>query len=189
VRLDGPRATVVALLAHEAAGVIDRADALGFLTDEARTDPLTGLPNRRTWDTELQRALVQDRHLTVAMLDLDHFKDFNDTFGHPAGDRLLKETAAAWRDELRSGDVLARIGGEEFALLLDCDVHNALEIVERLREHVSQNRTCSAGIAIRAPDETLEALLTRADRALYDAKTGGRDRTHLSRLDSTVTDS
>ena len=129
-----PPATVAALLAHEAAAVIDRADALDFLTDEAHTDALTGLPNRRAWDAALKRALAQNRRMTVAMLDLDHFKEFNDTFGHPAGDRLLKETAAAWRDQLRSGDVLARIGGEEFALMLDCDADDALEIVERLRD-------------------------------------------------------
>ncbi len=183
VRLDDSRATVAALLAHEAAAVIDRADALDFLTDEAQTDSLTGLPNRRAWDAALKRALAQNRRMTVAMLDLDHFKEFNDTFGHPAGDRLLKETAAAWRDQLRSGDVLARIGGEEFALMFDCEVNDALEIVERLRDSVTQNRTCSAGIAVRLFGETLEHLLARSDRALYDAKAGGRDRTHVSRLD------
>ena len=171
-----PRVTVAALLAHEAAAVIDRADAMNHLTGEARTDPLTGLPNRRVWDAELLRATGQQRLITVAVLDLDHFKAFNDTYGHPAGDRLLKETAAAWRDQLRPGDLLARIGGEEFALLLDCDIDDALEIVERLRETVSHNRTCSAGIAVRQPGETLDSVVTRADRALYEAKAIGRDR-------------
>jgi diguanylate cyclase (GGDEF)-like protein len=180
VNLDGPRATVTALLAHEAAAVIDRADALDFLTDEARTDPLTGLPNRRAWDAELQRAMAQRQQLSVAMLDLDHFKEFNDTYGHPAGDRLLKETTAAWREQVRTGDLLARVGGEEFALLLSCGAREALEIVERLRERVSQNRTCSAGIAAHQPGESAEALLARVDRALYDAKAEGRDRSHLS---------
>jgi diguanylate cyclase (GGDEF)-like protein len=186
VWLNDSRATVAALLAHEAAAVIDRADALDFLTDEAHTDSLTGLPNRRSWDAALKRALTQNRRMTVAMLDLDHFKEFNDTFGHPAGDRLLKETAAAWRDQLRAGDVLARIGGEEFALMLDCDANDALEIVERLRDSVTQNRTCSAGIAVRLFGETLEHLLARSDRALYEAKAGGRDRTHVSRLDIAI---
>jgi diguanylate cyclase (GGDEF)-like protein len=72
----------------------------------ASTDALTGLPNRRAWETHLDRALLDGQPFVLAMLDLDHFKSFNDTRGHPAGDRLLKETAAAWREELRSGDFL-----------------------------------------------------------------------------------
>jgi diguanylate cyclase (GGDEF)-like protein len=173
--------TVAALLAHEAAAAIARADVLNSLADEAQTDPLTGLPNRRAWDAQLKRVLTEDADMAVAMLDFDHFKEFNDTFGHPAGDRLLKETAAAWRDQLRVGDVLARLGGEEFGLLLrDCDAATATEVTERLRRRVSQNRTCSAGIAIRCPGESAEAVLARADRALYDAKSGGRDRTCLT---------
>ncbi|HEX4011694.1 MAG TPA: sensor domain-containing diguanylate cyclase [Solirubrobacteraceae bacterium] len=173
--------TVAALLAHEAAAAIARADVLNSLADEAQTDPLTGLPNRRAWDAQLKRVLTEDAEVTVAMLDFDHFKEFNDTFGHPAGDRLLKETAAAWRDQLRVGDVLARLGGEEFGLLLlDCDAVTATEVTERLRGRVSQNRTCSAGIAIRRPGESADAVLARADRALYDAKSGGRDRTCLT---------
>jgi diguanylate cyclase (GGDEF)-like protein len=170
------RATVAALLAHEAAAVIDRADAMRDLTGQARTDPLTGLPNRRAWDAELQRASSQDRVITVALLDLDHFKAYNDTYGHPAGDILLKETAAAWRSQLRPGDLLARIGGEEFALLLDCSLDSAVEVVERLRENVSQNRTASAGIAVRHSGESVDAVIDRADRALYEAKAIGRDR-------------
>jgi diguanylate cyclase (GGDEF)-like protein len=176
IRPEDPRATVAALLAHEAAAVIDRADAMSDLTGQAQTDPLTGLPNRRAWDAALLRASGQARLMAVAVLDLDHFKDYNDTFGHPAGDILLKETASAWRDQLRPGDLLARIGGEEFALLLDCDMEDAVEIVERLRERVSQNRTASAGVAVRHGAESLESLVARADRALYNAKAIGRDR-------------
>ena len=122
VRAEGPRATIAALLAHEAAAAIDRADAMEQLADEAQTDALTGLPNRRAWDVHLDRAVVEHQQWAIAMLDFDHFKEYNDTFGHPAGDRLLKETAAGWRDRLRNGDILARLGGEEFGLLLlDCD--------------------------------------------------------------------
>jgi diguanylate cyclase (GGDEF)-like protein len=176
-----PRPTVTALLAHEAAAVIARADAMDLLADEAQTDPLTGLPNRRAWDAQLQRALSGDVPVVVAMLDFDNFKEFNDTHGHPAGDRLLKETAAAWRDQLRGGDLLARLGGEEFGLLLrDCDAATALEVTERLRRHVSGGRTCSAGIAPVASGDDAEGVIARADRALYEAKARGRDRVHLT---------
>jgi diguanylate cyclase (GGDEF)-like protein len=176
-----PRPAVTALLAHEAASVIARADAMSTLAGEAQTDPLTGLPNRRAWDTQIQRALSAETPLVVVMLDFDNFKEFNDTHGHPAGDRLLKETAAAWRDQIRGGDLLARLGGEEFGLLLRrCDAATAVEVTERLRRHVSGGRTCSAGITIAGAGEDAEAIVARADRALYEAKARGRDRVHLT---------
>jgi diguanylate cyclase (GGDEF)-like protein len=181
VRASGTRATVVALLAHEAAGVIDRADTLSQLTDMASTDPLTGLPNRRAWDARVSHALKAGQRFTVAMLDFDRFKEFNDTHGHPAGDRLLKETAACWREQLRAGDMLARLGGEEFGLLLlDCNTARAVDVIERLRVLVSEDRTCSAGFAEHRPGESAEAVLARADAALYDAKAAGRDRLCMS---------
>jgi diguanylate cyclase (GGDEF)-like protein len=161
--------------------VIARADVLGNLADEAQTDPLTGLPNRRAWDAQVTRLHGEGARLVIAMIDLDHFKDFNDTYGHPAGDRLLSETAAAWRDHLRTGDLLARLGGEEFGLLLcDCDSETAVEVTERLRGSVSENWTCSAGIAAGRPGESAADTITRADVALYEAKAAGRDRTHLA---------
>jgi diguanylate cyclase (GGDEF)-like protein len=181
VRADGPRVTVAALLAHEAAAVIARADAMDHLSDEAQTDALTGLPNRRAWEARLARATATGQQLTVAILDFDHFKQFNDTHGHPAGDRLLKATAAAWRDQLRTGDILARIGGEEFGLLLpDCGAQTAGDIIQRLRATVTDNRTCSAGLATRLPDEDIESVIARADQALYHAKRQGRNRMHSS---------
>jgi diguanylate cyclase (GGDEF)-like protein len=181
VKAEGARATVVALLAHEAAAVIDRADTLSELTDMASTDPLTGLPNRRAWDAHVSQALIAGQQFSVAMLDFDHFKEFNDTYGHPAGDRLLKETAAMWREQLRTGDLLARLGGEEFGLLLlDCDTTRAVEVIERLRKLIYRNRTCSAGFAARLPGESVEAVMARADAALYEAKTSGRDRVCIS---------
>jgi diguanylate cyclase (GGDEF)-like protein len=180
IREKGPRATVAAMLAHEAAGAIARADAMHHLADEAQTDALTGLPNRRAWDAHLKRAATDLQAYAIAILDLDHFKQFNDTHGHPAGDLLLKETAAAWRDQLRGFDVLARIGGEEFGLLLpDCDAATAQQVTNRLSCRVARGRTCSAGIAVREPSETTEAVVARADEALYEAKTRGRDQTHL----------
>jgi len=153
----------------------------GGSDSEAQTDPLTGLPNRRAWDAELEKALAEDGPLAIAMLDLDHFKEFNDTFGHPAGDRLLKETAAAWRDELRGGDLVARLGGEEFGLLLrGCGVDAAAEVTERARRRVSHERTCSAGVVIASPGEHADAVVARADAALYEAKSRGRDGIHLA---------
>ncbi len=177
IRRGGTRATMIALLAHEVATAIKRADLLSQLTDMASTDSLTGLPNRWAWDTSLSHALLDQEPLALAMLDLDHFKSFNDTRGHPAGDRLLKETAAAWREELRAGDFLARIGGEEFALLLPkCSPEDALMVVDRLRGRVPYDQSCSAGIVTHRSGESSEALMARVDAALYAAKTAGRDR-------------
>jgi diguanylate cyclase (GGDEF)-like protein len=170
------RETVVELLAHEAALVISRADELTALAGMAETDPLTGLPNRRAWEARLSRANTEDVEMTVAMLDIDHFKRFNDSYGHPAGDQLLRETAAVWRDLLRTDDLLARLGGEEFGLLLvNCSPAAAAEVTERLRRAVTDGQTASAGLAIRSPGEPLEAVMVRADQALYDAKAYGRD--------------
>lgn len=150
-------------------------------TRQAHTDPLTGLPNRRAWDSELSRALASSGHVAVAVLDIDHFKQFNDTYGHPAGDQLLQATAAAWRDQLRAGDVLARLGGEEFGVLLTGPhADMAAQVTERLRECVSHGCTCSAGVALARPGERPDAIVARADTALYAAKATGRDRLHLS---------
>jgi diguanylate cyclase (GGDEF)-like protein len=147
----------------------------------ATTDALTGLPNRRAWETSLGEALAEDQSVALAMLDFDHFKEFNDTYGHPAGDRLLRETAAAWREELRAEDLVARLGGDEFALLLpNCNAANALEVVERLRLRIPSGQSCSAGIATHGPGAHPEALMASADTALYEAKTAGRNRTCMT---------
>lgn len=177
IRAGGTRATLITLLAHEVAAAIKRADLLSQLTDMASTDALTGLPNRRDWETNLNKALLDGEHFVLAMLDIDNFKDFNDTNGHPAGDRLLKEAAAAWREELRAGDFLARIGGEEFALLLpSCTAaEDAVAVVERLRRRVPYQQTCSAGIVVHRPGESAEGLMAKVDSALYTAKDAGRD--------------
>lgn len=179
--VSGSRCTVVALLAHEAAVAISRADQLRRLAGMAQTDPLTGLPNRRAWDERLARAARDGEPFTLAMLDFDHFKSFNDTHGHPAGDRLLKATAAAWRDQLRSGDLLARLGGEEFGLILfDCGLEAASEVTRRLRDLVAEAQTCSVGLALRRGEEPCDSVLARADQALYEAKAAGRDRARAS---------
>ena len=179
----GRRAAMISLLSAEAAFAIDTADLVERLTDLASVDSLTGVLNRRGWDVQVERAFADrvDEPLCVALLDFDHFKAFNDTQGHQSGDRLLKEAAAEWRDSLRAGDVLARYGGEEFALLLPaCDLAQAQAIVDRLRGSIPGEQTCSAGIAEWDGRELPDAVIRRADEALYAAKASGRDRTTVA---------
>ncbi len=169
------------LLAAEAAVTIHRTALVDGLRSTARTDPLTGLPNRRVWEDDLKREIARaKRHggsLCLVMLDLDRFKAFNDAKGHPAGDRLLVDTAAAWRPIMRETDTLARYGGEEFAVLLPHSDHaGACAAVERLLGAVPFGQTASAGIAVWDGAESAEALLARADAALYAAKGAGRAR-------------
>ncbi len=152
-----------------------------LLGREARTDALTGLPNRRTLDYEVERlvesSILTGEPLTVAMLDLDHFKSFNDENGHQAGDRLLATCARAWRASLPSSAFLARYGGEEFALLLPgVGRDDAPALLERLRAAMPTQRTVSIGYAVREADEAGSAVIWRADVALYEAKDRGRDR-------------
>jgi diguanylate cyclase (GGDEF)-like protein len=151
----------------------------------SRSDELTGLPNRRAWNDELPRALETARRdgrpLTVVLLDLDRFKLFNDAYGHPAGDRLLKEASAAWHGELRKADILARYGGEEFiALLPGAGVEQASAVVERALAATPLGQTFSAGLAVWDGTETSDELIVRADAALYAAKDAGRNRIKVS---------
>jgi diguanylate cyclase (GGDEF)-like protein len=111
------------------------------------------------------------------MLDLDHFKAFNDQHGHLAGDRQLTACAVAWQTQLRPGDVLACLGGEEFAVLLNgCTLEDATAVIERLRTATPGRQTCSAGLVARHNDEPAETLMARADSALYAAKHAGRNQ-------------
>ncbi len=172
---------VMTLLAAEASIAIERADLLARLERAARTDDLTGLPNRRAWDEHLIRELARAKRLgtalCVAMLDLDHFKDYNDRLGHQAGDRFLKEAAAAWQSHTREADLIARYGGEEFAIaLVDCDLEEAGGALELLREITPDGARSSAGVALWDGAESEAELTARADAALYAAKRGGRDR-------------
>jgi diguanylate cyclase (GGDEF)-like protein len=155
------------------------SDRLSLL---AHTDALTGLPNRRAWDEELARELARagrsGTRLCAALLDLDHFKTFNDEHGHQAGDEHLRGAAVAWQGRLRGTDLIARYGGEEFALILSgTTLSQAVEVIETLRRAVPGNETVSAGVAEWDGSESGAELLSRADRALYDAKRSGRDRT------------
>jgi diguanylate cyclase (GGDEF)-like protein len=148
---------------------------------QSRTDPLTGLPNRRAFDErmgyELAAARRSGRPLSVGFVDLDRFKSFNDREGHARGDRLIADSATAWRQQLRVTDLLARIGGEEFvAVLPDCAADEASGIAERLRLATPGTVTSSIGVATWRDGETADALLARADQALFAAKAAGRDR-------------
>jgi diguanylate cyclase (GGDEF)-like protein len=147
----------------------------------SRRDELTGLPNRRAWNDELPRALENARRdgvrVSVALLDLDHFKQFNDSYGHPAGDRLLKEATAAWSNTLRLGDTLARWGGEEFIVLLPrADAPASTTVLERTLGATPLGQTFSAGVATWDGEENSDDLISRADAALYAAKAAGRNR-------------
>ena len=178
--VEGTTAQAVTLLATEAAVAIERADLLAGLNEMAETDELTGLPNRRAWDQIIRRAVGYaartHRALCVAVVDLDHFKAYNDEHGHLAGDRLLKAAAARWRTALRASDTLARYGGEEFAIVLPgCSALEATAVLERLRVVTPEEQTCSVGLAEWRPGESYGDLVARADEALYAAKRSGRD--------------
>jgi len=154
----------------------------------AHCDSLTGLPNRRALQEQLPREMARARRnrsdLCLAIIDLDHFKLYNDTHGHPAGDEMLRSCAMAWDSELRGEDTIVRIGGEEFLVVLpETGPEQAAEVVERLRAATPKGQTCSAGLACWDHVETAEDLIGRADSALYRAKAGGRDQlVHLPRV-------
>ncbi len=146
----------------------------------SRSDPLTGAWNRRHLQGELEREMARAQRngtpLALAFLDLDHFKLFNDTFGHSEGDALLRELVTAWHREIRTADVVARTGGEEFVVVFpDTDPEQCRAAVERLRAVVPRGQTCSAGIAAIRKTDTMDRLIGRADQALYRAKNTGRD--------------
>ncbi len=162
------------------------------LAAAARHDPLTGLPNRTGFAEAAGAALAavarDGRPVAGAMLDIDHFKAINDGWGHGAGDAVLRDVATAMRGVLRPGDVLARVGGEEFALLLlGVDAEGARPLLERLRAAAAmvphpgapeRRVTLSGGLApVEGLDlAALESGLRAADAALYDAKAAGRNR-------------
>jgi diguanylate cyclase len=153
-------------------------------------DPLTGAQNRRGMEQTLEREVSRSHRakarLAAIMVDLDFFKNVNDSYGHDAGDKLLLHLSTLMKSVLRDSDILARYGGEEFVLVLpDTEVRGASLVITRLQtlftknpmEYQEHSITCtfSAGIAQLKDDENAHALLTRADKALYDAKHAGRN--------------
>ena len=180
--MDHDRGELISALAREAARAIERDAHVALLARQARTDELTALPNRRAWDEALAREMARAERtgdqLCVALLDLDHFKAFNDEHGHPAGDQHLRRTAAAWRRELRTIDVLARYGGEEFGILLpSTGLDEALQVIDRVRRSTPNGESASAGVVAYDGRESVDSLMARADAALYRAKHAGRATT------------
>ena len=187
----GDRIRIGAFVARYVAAGDAEGSELSSLAVASRRDGLTGLPNRRAFDEELAREVPRATRagapLAVVVLDVDRFKAVNDLHGHAAGDAVLREVAARARAGVRAGDLAARIGGEEFALLLPgADLAGAHELAERLRAAIATapfeaegktlEVTASLGCAALAAGEPPEALLARADARLYEAKRTGRNR-------------
>lgn len=158
------------------------------LSQEARSDPLTDLPNRRHFELALEERFARasiNRHsdvFSVAILDIDHFKPINDTYGHAVGDEVLQQLALLLSSQMRGSDLAARIGGEEFALLMpETSLEEASHALERLRLAIEAHSwqpvpiTASIGVAGYQAGDTKENLMARADRALYEAKHLGRN--------------
>jgi len=148
---------------------------------QAHADDLTGLANRRAWDAQLPREIARARRtgapLSVAMLDLDWLKAINDAKGHQAGSNAIKQAAAAWSAVVRETDLIARFGGDEFAVVMpDCGIEQALIAAERLRSAIGPRLTTSIGVAQWDGSESAPELIDRADAALYEAKWAGRNR-------------
>lgn len=158
---------------------------------EARTDGLTGLPNRRAFDTILSRRVGERQRrkapVSLLIIDIDHFKELNDQYGHQAGDAVLRGLSGILSSAMRDSDVVARIGGEEFgAILSHASLDDARAVSERLRASVAKNEfmvhggklhlTVSIGAAEVLPSESAELIYKRADSALYRAKETGRNR-------------
>jgi diguanylate cyclase (GGDEF)-like protein len=164
-----------------------------------RIDPLTGLANRRFFSERIQEMISlanrRSQPLSLIMTDIDHFKKVNDTWGHDAGDRVLKAYAGLMKTRTRSEDLVARFGGEEFIILMPlADVREAFAYAERIRCDLAEQDlletghpvTASFGVAGLCSGDTCEMLIKRADTALYEAKASGRNRTVLSNNPSSL---
>lgn len=184
------------------AATLELREAKILAEQEARLDPLTGLFNRRAFmeraSDELLRARRYGSPLALAMIDIDYFKDVNDRWGHAIGDQVLMAFADTLKNSMRAVDVVARIGGEEFVLLMtETTIEEAMRAAERIRTdieasslQVAETRlhwTASFGVTIlHGDDYSVSAALIRADRALYRAKENGRNRIECAVMDTAM---
>jgi len=177
-----------AIIARQLAATFKASRLYAQTIELSLTDALTGVYNRRYFDiflnNEVDRSLRFRRDLAIIILDIDHFKEYNDTFGHPAGDKALQLVAGCIQKERRSADVVARIGGEEFAVILpETEMGGALQVAEKIRAammNLSELKcplTLSMGISLlQGTDITVDEFIQQADLALYEAKRMGRNR-------------
>ena len=167
---------------------------LEVVRTESLTDPLTTLANRKFFDTELAKAMARGKQsgepLSLLMCDVDHFKSFNDKFGHVTGDQVLRLVAMSVKQNVKGQDIAARYGGEEFAIALpETALHSATTVADHIRRAVMTKElmkrstgeklgriTISIGVALLRSDDTAQALIERADGCLYAAKRNGRNR-------------
>jgi diguanylate cyclase (GGDEF)-like protein len=196
-RLSAADLPVLSIFAKQIGLSLERARLFQEVQELALTDPLTNLLNRRSLfelgRIEFLRSRRGDRPFSGAMLDLDHFKRINDTYGHPTGDRVLQEIARRCKELVREIDLLGRYGGEELILLMpETPLVIATKVAERLRQQIqdvtvplgeiNESITISVGVATKdeyTPD--LETLIARADQAMYIAKHRGRNRVAVSK--------
>jgi diguanylate cyclase (GGDEF)-like protein len=189
---DSAAQRVLTILGNQAAGALHAGQMIDHAIEAAIHDALTGLHNRRAFNENLERSVArQDRQggtFALLLLDIDHFKKLNDTFGHPAGDAALRNTAQLLERHLRKSDLAARYGGEEFAVILaSTDRAGGAHLAEKVRSTVEGGQlvfdgarlsvTVSVGVAVWPDDgRDAAALVAAADRALYAAKQSGRNR-------------
>jgi diguanylate cyclase (GGDEF)-like protein len=190
---------IAAAMAKQASVALDNAQLIHELENLATTDSLTRLHNRRHFleraEAEFERSKRYQRPLSIFLLDADHFKEINDTYGHDTGDQALRMLASMCRQNLRQLDVIGRYGGEEFVVFLpETSMAKAMEVAERLRAGVEEinldvagdniHVTVSIGVATATSQtDSIAALINEADRALYEAKRAGRNKVVLSRSD------
>jgi diguanylate cyclase len=186
--------TLESRLGRIAGEVTELRENLEVVQREALTDALTGIPNRKFFDTRLQEAASEALHenepLSLLLSDIDHFKSFNDNFGHQIGDQVLRLVARTLSDSVKGRDTPARFGGEEFAIILPrTNLQQAVTVADQIRNAVMRRRfigkdsrddyggvTLSFGVAQYRREEDLSDLIRRADAALYHAKHEGRNR-------------
>jgi diguanylate cyclase len=174
--------------------VTELRDRLESVRKESLTDQLTGIPNRKAFDNELQesvdRAIESGEPLSLVMCDIDHFKAFNDTWGHQTGDQVLRLVANCLSENVKGRDTAARYGGEEFVVILpQTELAGAVNLANQIRAKVESKKlvkkstgdilgiiTISCGVTQYDPKETLEEFVRRTDECLYAAKRNGRNR-------------